>query len=200
VRELKEELARLAGKSREWKKKNPEGRAAIAKRYYESNKPSLLAKGKAYRQKYPERFRVWTAKHRAANKERCLLLSRINKRSPKGQAASRARESRNYRERPLFRIKKILRARANAALMGRAKKSARTEQLVGCSPEEFKEHIEKQLLPGWTWENYGTAWEIDHIKPCASFNMADPAQQRACFHFSNTQPLSFQDDRRKGAR
>jgi hypothetical protein len=40
-----------------------------------------------------------------------------------------------------------------------------------------------------TWSNHGEIWEIDHIKPCSSFNLADIEQQKQCFHYSNTQPL-----------
>jgi len=38
---------------------------------------------------------------------------------------------------------------------------------------------------------------IDHIIPCAVFDMSDPAQQRECFNFSNLQPLWRADNLRK---
>jgi len=44
-------------------------------------------------------------------------------------------------------------------------------------------------MPGQSFENYGTAWHVDHIRPCASFDLSDPEQQRQCFHFTNLQPL-----------
>jgi hypothetical protein len=40
-----------------------------------------------------------------------------------------------------------------------------------------------------TWENHGMVWEIDHIKPCSSFDLTDLKQQQECFHFLNQQPL-----------
>jgi len=40
-----------------------------------------------------------------------------------------------------------------------------------------------------TWDNYGSLWHIDHIKPCASYDLADPLQQAECFHYTNLQPL-----------
>lgn len=39
------------------------------------------------------------------------------------------------------------------------------------------------------WDNHGIIWEIDHIKPCVSFNLIDPEQQKQCFHYTNLQPL-----------
>jgi hypothetical protein len=49
-----------------------------------------------------------------------------------------------------------------------------------------------------TWENYGPVWHVDHIRPCASFDLTDPAQQRECFHFSNLQPLFAAENLAKG--
>jgi len=40
-----------------------------------------------------------------------------------------------------------------------------------------------------TWENHGEIWEIDHIKPCNSFDLTDIEQQKQCFHYTNLQPL-----------
>lgn len=52
-----------------------------------------------------------------------------------------------------------------------------------------------------TWANYGkSGWHIDHIKPCASFDLSDPDQQKACFHYSNLQPLWAFDNLSKGAK
>jgi hypothetical protein len=62
----------------------------------------------------------------------------------------------------------------------------------------LRAHLEAQFVPGMTWANHG-AWHVDHIRPCASFNLEDPAEQRVCFHFSNLQPLWAQDNLAKGA-
>jgi hypothetical protein len=51
-----------------------------------------------------------------------------------------------------------------------------------------------------TWENYGPVWHVDHIRPCVSFDFLDPAQQRACFHYTNLQPLFALENLKKGGR
>jgi hypothetical protein len=43
-------------------------------------------------------------------------------------------------------------------------------------------------------------WHIDHIVPCESFDLTDPAQQGQCFHFSNLQPLWARENLRKGTK
>jgi hypothetical protein len=55
---------------------------------------------------------------------------------------------------------------------------------------------EAQFLPGMTWENR-SEWHIDHRLPCAAFDLLNPVHQRACFHFSNLQPLWAEDNQRK---
>jgi hypothetical protein len=63
-------------------------------------------------------------------------------------------------------------------------------KLVGCSSNYLKAYLEIQWEDGMSWENYGRhGWHIDHIRPCASFDLTDPAQQRECFHYTNLQPL-----------
>jgi hypothetical protein len=101
---------------------------------------------------------------------------------------------------PAYALLVQLRNRVGSALrqLG-GEKSAATMTLVGCTVPALMAHIEKQFLPGMTWENR-SEWHIDHIRPCSSFDMLDPEQQRECFHWSNLQPLWSEDNLRKGAK
>ena len=47
-----------------------------------------------------------------------------------------------------------------------------------------------------TRQNQGE-WHIDHIKPCAAFDLTDPKQQKECFNYKNLQPLWAQDNIKK---
>ena len=71
--------------------------------------------------------------------------------------------------------------------------SLRTEELLGCTFDEFERHIENQFDIGMGWHNYGE-WHIDHIRPCASFNLDDPAQAKRCFHYTNLRPLPAREN------
>ena len=78
-------------------------------------------------------------------------------------------------------------------------KAEHSLDLIGCTPVELKAYIESKFLPGMSWENR-RQWHIDHITPCAAFDLVDPEQQRLCFHFTNLQPLWAIDNLSKGKK
>lgn len=71
-------------------------------------------------------------------------------------------------------------------------------QMIGCTPIFLRDHLEKQFLPGMSWANYGQ-WHVDHIRPCASFDLRLHFNRMRCFHWTNLQPLWGQDNFAKGA-
>ena len=68
---------------------------------------------------------------------------------------------------------------------------------LGCNYWQAKKHIERLWLPGMSWKNHGTAWEIDHIVAVTRFDVNDPMQRLQMSHFTNLQPLWTRDNRRK---
>lgn len=99
-----------------------------------------------------------------------------------------------------YKIKTNLRNRINAALKN-GKKSKKSIELLGCDIETARKHIESQFAEGMSWENWKhEIWHIDHIIPCASFDLIDPKQQKKCFHYTNLQPLWAKDNLSKGAK
>ena len=96
-----------------------------------------------------------------------------------------------------FRIQRNCQKRIWDAVKGNCK-SAPTKALIGCSADELKTHLESRFTEGMTLDNYGE-WHVDHIKPCASFDLSAPHEQVLCFHYSNLQPLWAKDNMSKGA-
>ena len=80
-----------------------------------------------------------------------------------------------------------------------ARKQGKTKDLLGCTVAQLRTFLEAEFEEGMTWENHGK-WHIDHIRPCASFNLEDPEEQKKCFHWTNLQPLWAADNLSKGAR
>ena len=99
-----------------------------------------------------------------------------------------------------YRIKINLRSRLRKALRKQnTKKTNHTLTLTGCTTDELKRYIESKFNMGMTWENYGK-WHMDHITPCAAFNLKDPKEQEKCFHYTNLQPLWANENFLKGAK
>ena len=158
-------------------------------------------RGKKYREANKDKERERQKKYREANKDK--IRERDKKRYEANKDKIRERQRERQRERsntdPLFRLVNNLRRRVQHALKGESK-SARTLELLGCSPDEFRAHLEAQFTEGMSWDNYGkNGWHIDHIRPCATFDLSDPEQQKACFHFSNCQPMWESENVSKGS-
>ena len=112
------------------------------------------------------------------------------------KSAKRIAWRKNYRATTsLWKVKHNVRTRLRELI---ANRSLHFSELTGCTGQQLVAHLEAQFLPGMTWANYAIdGWHIDHIRPCASFDLTDPEQQKECFHFSNLQPLWAEDNIRK---
>lgn len=98
---------------------------------------------------------------------------------------------------PSLRIRNSISARMWSALKG--KTDGALFSRLGYSPEDLVTHLSSLFDDGMSWENYGK-WHVDHIKPCASFDLTDKDQFDACWRLSNLQPLWASENIRKGAK
>ena len=103
----------------------------------------------------------------------------------------RKRNKKYYDNNLKYKIGNLLRCRIWTILKKQnTDKNNSTMELIGCSKEELIKHLESQFKEGMSWENWSlNGWHIDHIRPCSSFDLSDPAQVKECFHYSNLQPL-----------
>lgn len=183
---------------------------------YVQNREQILARLKLYRQENgdavrerdrqrylacPEKYRLKNRKsakkHRAKNTAREQAWRKQNKDRVRGHYRKHVKKK--LSKNALFRLQQNIRTRMCSALSkSGAKKGFRTLMLVGCTAAELRKYIESKFLPGMTWENRGRhGWHIDHIIPLAKFDLRDPEQQAAAFHYTNLQPLWAEDNLRK---
>lgn len=99
---------------------------------------------------------------------------------------------------PAYRLANTWRSRIGQAIRN-YEKSDSSENLLGCSWDQFLGHLELRFEPGMCWDNYGQ-WHVDHIRPLARFDLSKPEEQRAALHWSNHQPLWAKDNLSKGAK
>jgi hypothetical protein len=102
------------------------------------------------------------------------------------------------REDMFFKIKGNLSGRLSD-LINKRNLSTNTLELIGCDRETFISHIEIQFTEGMTWENYGLkGWHVDHIIPLSSFDLTIEDEVKKACHYTNLQPLWWQDNLEKG--
>ncbi len=131
----------------------------------------------------------------------CLILRKraykadYKKLNSEKTSAQKSKYKRNRMKRDVtFKILHRLRTRILLVLHGKRKADS-SMNLLGCSAEDLKKHLEDQFKDDMSWDNYGIkGWHIDHIKPCASFDLSVIEEQKKCFHFTNLQPLWWHEN------
>lgn len=98
----------------------------------------------------------------------------------------------------------VINCRMSSAINGclKGNKSGRPwESLVGYSLTDLCAHLERQFLPGMSWENR-SKWHIDHIVPLSSFMFSDPEDEsfKAAWALTNLRPLWWRDNLSKNAK
>jgi len=143
------------------------------KNRYESNKSTILEKIKEYNLKNKENIKSYSKQWFQDNKEK---VNEYNKQK--------------YKNDIIFKLKLNLRNTLKGKLKAQGvRKYESSFKLTGCTIEFLKNYIESKFLPEMLWENHAIVWEIDHIKPCALFDLIYLDQQKECFHYTNLQPL-----------
>jgi hypothetical protein len=152
----------------------------------------------------PEQKERYKQRNREYAKQRRLSMTDQERKAETRKRASYMLEYVNARREsdPGFKLRMNLRHRVWQTLKtNKTSKSTSTQDLIGCAPDDLTKHLEAQFTDGMTWQNHGRhGWHVDHIRPCASFDLTDPEQQRQCFHYTNLQPLWAVDNIRKGAK
>ena len=144
-------------------------------------------------------------KYKASSKGRAADKRYYDKNQPALMKKSVARRAIQRKINPHVKIRDNLSLRMRLALKEQnLTKRNTTYKLVGCPIEFLKKYLERQFYPhpktgmNMNWKNYTRkGWHIDHIKPCASFNLSDPKQQLKCFNYKNLQPLWAEENIKK---
>jgi hypothetical protein len=161
-------------KQKEYREANKDKRKKNHKDWYFKNREKRLKQKKEWREANKEK----TRQYRIDNKDKIREWNRKN------------------RENPLVRLKDSCRSRIRLVIKNKSySKNKTTEDMLGCSWEDLKKHLESQFTEGMTWDNYGK-WHIDHIKPLCLAKTEE--EMYKLNHFSNLQPLWAIDNLSKG--
>ena len=152
-----------------------------------------------YRLKHPE----WKKEsNKKCNAKNLNYQKEYNKVWVEKNIERRREIARSYEERmsksPKHRIDRNFGTIICKVLKGNKKRRS-WKQLVGYSFEELVKHIERQFDKKMNWNNYGTYWEVDHIKPKSLFNYSsyEDIEFERCWALGNLRPLERTENRRK---
>lgn len=110
------------------------------------------------------------------------------------------RQTKQHAERKItdvnYKIACNLRSRLNKAMRG--EKHEHTMELLDCTMDFFKIWLEFNFNDKMTFANYGKVWHIDHLIPCAHFNLENIEEQYRCCHWSNLRPMIGKENLEKG--
>lgn len=127
------------------------------------------------------------------NSERFLHICK-NYRDKESSKLKRAEYRRRlYNEKEVVRMETIFRNRVRVCIKKKyvPKNTAFDYKgLLGCSWEILIQWLESNMEPTMTWENYGTYWHIDHVRPCASFDFSKDEDRAKCFNWTNLMPMN----------
>lgn len=153
----------------------------------------------------PEGYAKYLKSHKAhyaipENKKLKNLADRAYQNTKEYKQKRKIKRAIRYATDPHFVLRKLISDRIRNALRNfKANKYFASQELVGCTLLKLRQHLESQFTMGMSWQNQG-AWHIDHIIPCASFDLTKPSEQKKCFHYTNLQPLWACDNLSKGSK
>lgn len=191
------------------KLKIKENKKEYDKKYSLENKEKVKEKSKEYYQNNKEEVKEKVRKYNQANKNK---ISEKRKKYHKKyylennhkikQYRLNNKEQRNKHDKYRKEIDPLYKLRCNIGSLillnikkqGYTKKS-RTYQILGCTFEDFKKHIERQFKVGMNWDNQGK-WHLDHIIPASLAK--DENELIKLNHYTNFQPLWALENMIKG--
>jgi hypothetical protein len=182
-----------------WKKENKEKVNETKRICRERNKEKYTLTDRAWRERTRERRREVYNAYREENKERINEKKReVYARNSQHYKEYKRAYRKSQKENPLYQLTKRIRDRTYQVFRNRKiPKTKSTKEMLGCSWEELKEHIERQFVDGMSWERMKEI-HIDHIIPLASAKTEEELIKLA--HYKNLQPLWARDNISKGAK
>jgi hypothetical protein len=153
----------------------------VQREYRIKNADVIRERGRRYRQKNAVKIKAAKQAYAANNKEKIA----------KALAERRANN-------PIVRMANSMRRSIRRYLDAGQKGEMSSFEIIGCSKDDLRKHLQSKFKPGMTWENYGKHWHIDHIVPLISARTSDDVK-RLC-HWTNLQPLTAFENISKGSK
>ena len=167
--------------------------------HYFKNKDQILKRVNKRYEKKREEILIYQEKYRSENKSKIAKRDKEYARKNRDKINEYLRE---YRKEPSIKMAHYVSTRIRDAIKKTGgQKGGITFDYLPYSREELKKHLEKQFDEHMTWDNHGTYWHIDHIKPHVMFNYdsLDHPDFQKCWDLKNLQPLEARENLKKNS-
>lgn len=173
---------KIKERQKKWYQKNNEKARWYVKKYYQENIEIIKEKAKQFRQNNKEKNKEYNKQWFQSNKQKITEIKRVYQKNKR-------------QTNPLFKLRSNISSLIRVSMKRQGyTKCSKTFEILGCSYEEFKLHIEKQFKDGMNWENAGQ-WHYDHIYPVSLAK--DENDIIRLNHYTNFQPLWAEDNLKK---
>jgi len=193
-------------KIKEYRDSKKEKMKEYLKKYYQTNierikelrkinEENIKLKTKEYYKNNSEKIKKYSKNYNSLNKEKKQLYTKEYQKENRKSINKRDEFRRNNN--PIYKISRLMRSRMKKFLkIHNITKKNTTFHIIGCTPQELKEHLEKQFINGMDWSNHKQyGWHIDHIIPLSTAKNEEDLY-KLC-HYTNLQPLWWEDNLKK---
>lgn len=178
----------ISARNKVWASKNKDVIKLKSKEYYRKNKIKIDSDNKKWRLNNKERAKELSDNFYKANREDIIKRNVINNKN-------------KVDNNELYKLSMSIRCNIRQCFYKKShKKKSNTANILGCSFETFKNHIESQFEDWMTWDNYGMyngefnyGWDLDHIIPISTANTEEDVIKLN--HYTNFQPLCSHTNR-----
>jgi hypothetical protein len=164
---------------------NKENKKIYMKIYIEENKLKIKENKKEYDKEYYQNNKEKSKEYYQNNKEKIKEYRKINKEHFKQYYKKYQKNKKEIDY--LYKLTHNIRSLILKSIKKQGySKNTKTYQILGCTYEEFKKHLERQFKIGMNWNNQGL-WHLDHIIPVSLAK--DEAELLRLNHYTNFQPM-----------
>jgi hypothetical protein len=153
--------------------------------YKRRNKEKIAAYNKNYKEEHREEISEYNHLYNKENRE-AIQMRQTKTQRERVKKDENFKLARKYRGILQDHVKK-----------GFEIKDERSIEIYSCESELIQLWFENLFTDEMSWENHGTLWHVDHIKPCCMFNLTNSDELKECFHWSNLRPSFIIENQRK---
>jgi hypothetical protein len=179
----------VSERKKKWRNSNKEN----IKKHYQETKQTVLDYQKKYRQENLDKINERKKIYYNINKKEILDKNKTYRKNTKN--IRNIYESNKKKNNTVYSLLCGMRSRiCNYLKKSNITKKNKTFEIVGCTPQSLKEHLEKRFVDGMSWDNR-SEWHIDHIIPLSSAKTEEELYNLC--HYTNLQPLWAEDNLKK---